>query len=235
MTIDRKAFRTLSYGLYLITSRDGERLNGQVANVAVQVTSKPSRIAIALNKENLTHQFVEKSGVFAVSVLAESAPMQFIGLFGFRSGRDVEKLAQVNYETGKTGAPMVTDHSVAVMEARVIQSLDVGTHTLFVGEVAGARMLNSEAPLTYAHYHEVKGGKSPKTAPTYVDEKAENSEEGRKDEMKRYVCEVCGYVYVPTKGDPDSGVAPGTAFEDLPGDWVCPVCGAGKDQFKAED
>ncbi len=236
MAIDRKAFRTLSYGLYLITSREGERLNGQVANVAVQVTSKPSRIAIALNKENLTHQFVEKSRVFAVSVLAETAPMQFIGLFGFRSGRDVDKLAQVHYELGNTGAPMVTEHSVAVMEARVIHSIDVGTHTLFVGEVVGAKVIDDTAsPLTYAHYHEVKGGKSPKTAPTYVDENQENTAERRRDEMKRYVCEVCGYVYVPTKGDPDNGVAPGTSFEDLPEDWVCPVCGAGKDQFKAED
>lgn len=235
MAIDKKAFRALSYGLYIVTSKDGERLNGQIANVAFQVTSNPPQIAVALNRENLTHSFVEKSGVFAVSILEEDAPMQFIGLFGFKSGRDVEKLSQVNYEIGETGAPLVTEHSVAVMEARVSQKMDVGTHTIFVGEVVGSKALSNGAPMTYAHYHQVKGGKSPKTAPTYVDEKAEKPAEERRDEMKRYVCEVCGYVYVPTKGDPDNGVAPGTAFEDLPEDWVCPVCGAGKDQFTAED
>ena len=101
MGIDSKAFRSLSYGLYVVTSRDGERLNGQIANAVMQVTSSPPQIAVALNKENLTHDFVSKSGVLAVSVLEEETPMTFIGLFGFRSGRDVDKLSQVNYDTGK--------------------------------------------------------------------------------------------------------------------------------------
>ncbi len=234
MAIDKKALREFSYGLYIVTSKEGDRLNGQIANAVFQVTSNPPQIAVALNRQNLTHQFVEKSGVFGVSILEENAPLQFIGLFGFKSGRDVDKLSQVNYETGVTGAPMVRDHSVAVLEAKVTQKVGVGTHTLFVGEVVTARHLGG-TPMTYAHYHQVKGGKSPKTAPTYIEDIEKKPERERRDEMKRYVCEVCGYVYVPTKGDPDNGVAPGTAFEDLPEDWVCPVCGAGKDQFTPED
>ncbi len=170
MAIDSKAFRSLSYGLYVVTSRDGDRLNGQIANAVFQVTSKPPQLAVCLNKENLTHDLVAKSGVFAVSVLKEDAPMSFIGLFGFKSGRDVDKLSQVAYQMGKTGVPFVTDHAVAVVEAKVVKSLDVGTHTLFVGEVADAKVIGKGDPMTYAYYHQVKGGKSPKRAPTYIDE-----------------------------------------------------------------
>lgn len=172
MSIDSKAFRSISYGLYVVTSRDGERLNGQIANAVMQVTSSPPQIAVALNKENLTHEFVSKSGVLAVSVLEEETPMPFIGLFGFRSGRDMDKLSQVNYETGETGAPLVTDHAVALMEARVVKTMEVGTHTVFVGEVVGAKVVKGGNPMTYAYYHQVKGGKSPKRAPTYIDEHA---------------------------------------------------------------
>ncbi len=173
MAIDSKAFRALSYGLYVITSRDGERLNGQIANAVIQVTSQPPRLAVALNKENLTNDFVTKSGVFAVSVLEEETPMPFIGLFGFKSGREVDKLSQVEFEKGETGAPLVMDHAVTVMEARVLKSMDVGTHTVFVGEVVGAKVVKGGDPMTYAYYHQVKGGKSPKKAPTYIDESAE--------------------------------------------------------------
>ncbi len=230
MAVDSKAFRALSYGLYVVTSRDRERLNGQIANAVIQVTSKPAQLAVVLNKENLTHDFVARSGVFAVSVLDEDAPMPFIGLFGFKSGREVEKLSQVNYRLGETGVPLVTDHAVAVMEAKVVKTLDVGTHTIFVGEVLGAQVVRGGTPMTYAYYHQVKGGKSPRKAPTYVEEasKAEGQE------GTRYVCDVCGYVYDPAKGDPDNGVPPNTPFEALPADWVCPVCGAGKESFSPE-
>jgi len=231
MAVDSKAFRSLSYGLYVVTSRDGGKLNGQIANAALQVTSKPPQLAVCLNKENLTHDFVAKSGVFAVSVLEEGTPMPFIGLFGFKSGRDVDKLSQVNYELGETGAPLVTDHAVAVMEAKVVKSMDVGTHTLFVGEVVGARVVGGGNPMTYAYYHQVKGGKSPKRAPTYQEEeKVEAPAPGG----TKYICNVCGYIYDPAKGDPDSGISPGTPFEALPEDWVCPVCGAGKDNFSPQ-
>ena len=231
MAVDSKAFRALSYGLYIVTSREGEKLNGQVANAVFQVTSKPSQLAVVLNKENLTHDMVAKSGVFGVSVLSEDAPMPFIGLFGFKSGREVDKLSQVNFEEGETGVPLVTDYSVAVMEARVVKSLDVDTHTLFVGEVVGARVVGKGNPMTYAYYHQGKGGKSPKKAPTYQDESPETQVATR---GSKYVCDVCGYIYDPAKGDPDHGVPPGTPFEALPQDWVCPVCGAGKESFSPQ-
>ena len=229
MAIDSKAFRSLSYGLYIVTSRDGDRLNGQIANAVFQVTSKPPQLAVCLNKENLTHEFVAKSGVFAVSVLDESAPMPFIGLFGFKSGREVDKLSQVTYRLGETGAPLVTDHAVAVMEAKVVKSMDVGTHTLFVGEVVGGEVVGGGHPMTYAYYHQVKGGKSPRKAPTYQEESSEPQASVSKG--KKYICNVCGYIYDPAKGDPENGVPPGTPFEALPEDWVCPVCGAGKENF----
>ncbi len=231
MSIDPKAFRFVSYGLYVVASRDGKRLNGQIANSVLQVSSQPPQVAVVLNKENLTHEFVSKSGVFAVSILEEGTSMPFIGLFGFKSGREVDKLSQVTFEEGDTGAPLVLDHALAVMEARVVKTLDVGTHTLFVGEVVGARVVKDGTPMTYAYYHQVKGGKSPKRALTYQEEapKAEVPSGGGK-----YVCDVCGYIYDPAKGDPDNGVLPGTPFEALPADWVCPVCGAGKESFSPQ-
>jgi len=211
-------------------------LNGQIANALIQVTVEPPRVAVAINKNNLTHQYISKSREFAVSVLDETAPMKLIGLFGFKSGRDVDKLSECNFKKGVTNCPVVTDYVLSVFEAKVIDQCDVGTHTLFIGELVSAKVLKEGKPLTYAYYYEVKKGKASKNAPTYrghIEQQEQRPKERRKG-MRNYVCEVCGYVYDPDKGDPDGGVEPGTAFEDLPDDWVCPVCGAGKDQFSPE-
>ena len=223
--MDARAFRLVSYGLYIVTSKKGRELNGQIANTVFQVCAEPPVIAVCINKKNYTHKFIEESGVFAISILSKEAPMKLIGQFGFKSGRDIDKFENVNYKVGKTGAPLVTDFTVGFIEAEVMKSMEVGTHTLFVGKVVEASVLGREEPLTYAYYHEIKGGRSPETAPTYI-----KSEEVNK--VDKYVCQICGYVYDPEKGDPDGGIAPGTAFEDIPDDWVCPVCGASKDQFK---
>ena len=223
--MDARAFRLVSYGLYIVTSKRGRELNGQIANTVFQVCAEPPVIAVCINKKNYTHKFIEESGVFAISILSKEAPMKLIGQFGFKSGRDIDKFENVNYKVGKTGAPLVTDFTVGFIEAEVMKSMEVGTHTLFVGKVVEASVLGREEPLTYAYYHEIKGGRSPETAPTYI-----KSEEVNK--VDKYVCQICGYVYDPEKGDPDGGIAPGTAFEDIPDDWVCPVCGASKDQFK---
>jgi ferric-chelate reductase [NAD(P)H] len=165
--LDRKAFRDLSYGLYIVTSRDGERLNGQIINTAIQVTSDPPRVAVIINKKNLTHGLIAKSGTFAVSVIEEASPMTFIGLFGFRSGRDIDKLAKVQCKEGVTGCPLVTDHALSVIEARVIDQVDLGTHTVFIGDAVYSEVLRSGRPLTYQYYNEKMKGKSPPTAPTY--------------------------------------------------------------------
>lgn len=165
--VDGEAFFTLNYGMYVVSSCCGGRLNGQISNTVMQVTDTPARLAAAINTKSLTHEFISQSGVFSVTVLAESAPMQLIGLFGFRSGRDIDKLAQVAHETGSTGCPVVHEHSLAGIQLRVESKLDCGTHTVFIGESVSASIIGQGRPMTYAYYREVLGGKTPPTAPTY--------------------------------------------------------------------
>ena len=165
--VDRKAFRDLSYGLYIVTSFKGDRLNGQIVNTVIQVTSEPPRVAVIINKKNLTHEFIAKSKVFGVSVLEEPAPMTFFGPFGFKSGRDVDKLAKVNFKKGSTGCPLITDHCLSVLEAEVIDRIDLGSHTIFVADVISSEVLKTGQPLTYHYYHNHLKGKSPKNAPTF--------------------------------------------------------------------
>ncbi len=224
--MDTKALHQISYGLYLISSRKGGKLNGQIANTLFQVTSEPPTIAVCINKQNFTHSFIHDSRVFTASILSQDTPLRFIGDFGFKSGRDVNKLAQVNYKIGKTGAPIVLEHALAYVEAEVINEMDAGTHTIFLGRLLEAETLKSGEPMTYAYYHEVKRGSTPKTAPTFI------KEEKKVKKLARYRCTVCGYIYDPEEGDPDGGIAPGTSFGQIPDDWVCPVCGARKDQFE---
>ncbi len=229
MAMDPKALWTMAYGMYLVTARSGDRANGQIANAVFQVTAEPPRVAIAINKENFTHDLIRDGGWFAFSVLAESVPMEFIGLFGFKSGRDVDKLAQATVRDG-LHVPLVVEHAVAVTEARVLQATDAGTHTVFIGEAVGAEVLSAAAPLTYAGYHARKG-KAPKNAPTYRGDAEPPAPTPAPAASSTWTCGVCGYTYDPALGDPASGIAPGTRFEDLPDGWVCPVCGAPKDAF----
>jgi flavin reductase (DIM6/NTAB) family NADH-FMN oxidoreductase RutF/rubredoxin len=213
--------------MYIITSGK-ERSNGQIANTVFQVTSEPETVAVCINRENLTHELIEQSQIFAVSALSKDTPLKFIGSFGFRSGREIDKFEGVNFKIGKTGTRIVLDNSIAYLEAEVIDEIEVGTHTLFIGKVVDADILNGEEPMTYAYYHEVKRGTTPSSAPTYI--RTEAMQEVRK--MDKYKCLICGYVYDPEIGDPDSGIKSGTSFEELPDSWVCPICGAAKDQFE---
>jgi flavin reductase (DIM6/NTAB) family NADH-FMN oxidoreductase RutF/rubredoxin len=228
-----KALQKLGYGVYVVTSTQGDRFNGQIANTVFQVTSEPPTVAVSINKSNLTHGFIKESRVFAASVLCQDTPLTFVGRFGFKSGRDTDKFEGINYKIGETGAPIVLDNAVSYLEARVTKEMDVGTHTIFVGEVVNADVISDEVCMTYEHYHQIKGGKTPKAAATYIDEKkvAQLPKE-EKTKMAKYKCTVCGYIYDPEKGDPDGGIKPGTPFQDIPDDWVCPVCGAAKDQFE---
>jgi flavin reductase (DIM6/NTAB) family NADH-FMN oxidoreductase RutF len=167
-----KALHKISYGLYVIGSRKGDRLNGQIANTVSQVCSEPPIIAVAINKKNLTHEFITASKVFTASVLAQDTPLSFIGHFGFKSGRDIDKLEGINYQIGEeTQAPVVTDNALAYLEAKLIQRVDVETHTIFIGELVGAEIIKEGEPMTYAYYHQVKRGTTPKTAPVYIEEK----------------------------------------------------------------
>ena len=221
-----RALHKLGYGLYVVTSRKGDRLNGQIANTVFQVTSDPPTIAVSINKSNLTWEFIKESRVFAVSVLSQDTPLSFIGHFGFKSGRDVDKLEGISYRLGQTKAPVVMDYAVSYLEARVIREMDIGTHTIFVGEIIDGDIFSEKPSMTYDYYHQVKRGTTPKTAPSYV--------EGKKvaPKMDRYKCSVCGWIYDPELGDREGGIAPGTPFEKLPDDWVCPVCGAPKSSFE---
>lgn len=228
--MNQKALHKISYGLYVVSSKRNDKFNGQIANTVFQITSEPPTIAVSINKQNLTHGYIQESKVFTTSILSKETPMKFIGHFGFKSGRELDKFKDVNYKVGVTGAPVVLENIVGYLEAEVVDSLDAGTHTVFIGKVVDAEIIKDGEPMTYAYYHEIKKGTAPKTAPTYI--KEENKKEESK--MEKYECTVCGYVYDPEKGDPDSGIKPGTPFEELPDDWVCPVCGVGKDKFEKE-
>jgi flavin reductase (DIM6/NTAB) family NADH-FMN oxidoreductase RutF len=171
--VESSVFFNIGYGVYLISSLGADgKYNAQVANVLFQVTAEPAQFAICINKSNLTHEYIRQSMVFGVSILEEDTPMTFIGPFGFKSGRDVDKLMGVTLEVGPdTGVPLVIDHSVGVMDFEVVSELDAVTHTLFIGKVRSARGLKAATPMTYKHYHEIKGGKSPKSAPTFMADK----------------------------------------------------------------
>jgi flavin reductase (DIM6/NTAB) family NADH-FMN oxidoreductase RutF len=163
-----KALHSCSYGLYVVSSRKRDTLNGQIVNTIFQVTSEPPTIAVSINQQNLTHEFINESKVFAASILSQDTPLSFIGRFGFKSGRDVDKFKDVNYKLGETKAPIILDHSLAYLEARVVNQVDVGTHTIFIGELVGADVIREGEPMTYAYYHRVKRGTTPKTAPSYI-------------------------------------------------------------------
>lgn len=166
--MDPEILHKISYGLYVVCSKNGKKINGQIVNTLFQITAEPPKIAISINKENLTHEYIEKSSSFTASILSQDTPMNFIGTFGFKSGRDIDKFADINFEIGKLGLPIILDNTLACIEAKVIDKIDVDTHTLFIGKVVDGKILNDDKPLTYEYYHKIKGGYSPKTAPTYI-------------------------------------------------------------------
>jgi len=169
-----KALYKLGYGMYVVSSRKEDKFNAQIANTVFQITSEPPTIAVSINKNNLTHEFIKESKVFTASVLSQNTPLPFIGHFGFKSGRDIDKLEGINYKIDETKAPVVLDNAVAYLEAKVTQEVDAGTHTIFIGEVVNADVLSDEVCMTYDYYHQVKRGTTPKTAATYIDEKKES-------------------------------------------------------------
>ena len=162
------ALQKLGYGMYIVGSHKGDKLNGQVANTVFQITSEPATVAVSINKKNLTNEYIKASRVFSASILHEATPLPYIGSFGFRSGRDTDKLKGVNYKIGVTKSPIFLDHATAYLEAEVIQDIDVGTHTIFIGRIVATEVLNDEACMTYDYYHQVKKGTTPKTAPSYI-------------------------------------------------------------------
>ena len=165
-----KALLQISYGLYVVTAKKEDKINGQIANTVFQITSKPPTLAVSINKENYTHEFIKGGRSLAINMLERDTGMAFIGRFGFRCGRDIDKFDGVKYHLSPLGNPILEENSIAFVEVRVDKEVDVGTHTIFIGEVIDADIMSDGEPLTYAHYHLVKKGKAPKTAPTYIEE-----------------------------------------------------------------
>ena len=229
--MDPNPLHNITYGLYILSSNKGEKLNGMAHNALFQVTSKPPILASSIHKENLTHEYIEASGRFTISILAQTTPLRFIGKFGFKSGKDIDKFKDTEYRLLDSGAPVVTENTLGYLEVKVIETVSCGTHTIFIGEVVDSATIREGIPLTYDYYHQVKHGTTPETAPTYI--ATEDRKKGGK-RMDSYVCQICGYIYNPENGDPENGVAAGTPFGQLPDDWVCPVCGASKGDFEKE-
>ena len=166
--MNTNALHKLGYGMYIIGAYKGDQLNGQVANTVFQITSEPPTVAVSINKTNLTHEFIKETGVFSVAVLCQATPLTYIGGFCFKSGRDTDKLENKTYKIGETKAPIFLDHATAYLEAKVIKDVDVGTHTIFIGEIIAAEVLTEDTCMTYEYYHQVKRGTTPKTAPSYI-------------------------------------------------------------------
>lgn len=220
--IDLTTLNKLTYGLYIVTSLENGRCNGFTADAVFQVGANPPSVGVCIKKDNLTHDFILRNGYFAVSILAEYAPAELIRHWGLKSGHQEDKCVNTEYKTGITGCHVITRDTVGAIECRIINSFDAGSHTIFLGEVVLAEMFSEGEPLTYAQYR--------KNIKPDI-----KQSESKGDNMKKYRCVVCDYIYDPVLGDPDSGIAPGTAFEQIPDDWVCPVCQVDKSNFEPVD
>lgn len=209
-----------SYGLFVLSAKDGDKDCGCIINTAMQATAEPFKVSIAVNKLNYTHDMIKKTGKFNVSFLSEDADFDLFKTFGFQSGRDVDKFEGFDgCERAENGIYYVTRGTNAMVSVDVEQTLDIGTHTIFVGTVTEEKDLTDKASCTYNYY---QNSIKPKPA-------AAKSDSASGD---KWVCTICNYIYDPEKGDPEHGIPAGTKFEDIPDDWVCPICKHGKEVFK---
>lgn len=226
--MNKSVLRDISYGVYAIGVKDEKKFTGCIANTMVQITSEPMTVAISLNKNNYTYDVVNKTKRFSVSILSEKTEPITIGRLGFYSGKDTDKFETLKYNV-KENLPIIDDNICSYLICEVHSMHDMGTHVVIFANIVDGDKVTDNNAMTYKYYHEVVRGSAPKNAPTYIEEspKAKSGD--------RYVCTVCGYIYDPKLGDPDNGIDPGTAFEDLPEDWVCPVCKHPKSVFKKMD
>lgn len=222
----------ITYGLYVVSSVNNGKYNGFVSNTVFQVTAEPPQFAITCSKNNYTAEMINASKVLSISILEKETKYETMGTFGYKSGKDIDKFAKANYKIGKTGAPILLDDAIAWFECKVLSTTDLGTHLLYICSIVDDDILDaSKEPLTYAYYRDAKKGKAPKNAPTYIsEEKMKPVAQEKIDDV--YYCPACGYEYDPAVGDPDSGIAAGTKFEDIPDNWVCPLCGTSKADFE---
>ena len=199
--VEQNAMFSLSYGLFVLTARDGAKDNGCIINTVTQLTDTPKRISIAVNKANYTHDMIKKTGVFNVSVLSNDAPFAMFQHYGFQSGRDVDKFAGVQGMARATNGVYYLPYCTnAFISARVTQTIEFETHTLFIADVTEARQLSDVPSMTYAYY--------------FANVKPKPS---KLEEQHGWVCKICGYVY---------------EGEELPADFICPLCKHGAEDFE---
>ncbi len=200
--MNKKAMYNLTYGLFVLTTKLGERSQGCIINTAMQVTTTPNRITIAVNKQNLTHNVLIYTKEFNVSILSEQADFSVFQRFGFQSGRDTDKFdGYANVKNAANGMPYVTEGTNAYLSAKVVQTMDLGTHTLFLADVTDGEVLSDAPSVTYSYY---QSNIKPKP-------------EAQPAEKTGYRCRICGYVH---------------EGEELPEDFVCPICKHGADDFE---
>jgi len=197
--IDATALFSISYGLYVLTSHDGSRDCGCIVNSVMQLTEKPLRVAVSVNKANHTAEAVKNSGRFNISILTEEAKMDVFKHFGYQSGRDVDKFEGSDAPVSENGLRYLTEAANTLISGKVEQVIDCGTHFLFIAEVTQAEKLSSEPSVTYTYYFENIKPK-PEAKP-----------------KKGYVCRICGYFH---EGD------------ELPEDFICPICKHGASDFE---
>ena len=204
--IDNKAIFNISYGLFVLVAQQGGKDNACIINVAQQVTSDPLQLMICVNKANLTHDMVLRTLKFNLCPLSEEATMKPFQHFGFQSGKTVDKFAECETELRTdNGLRYLPKYINSVISCVVTKSIDLGTHTMFIARVMEARVLSDSPSITYAYYQQ------------HIKPKPSNPQTLEPSNKKKWVCEVCGYVY---EGD------------ELPEDFKCPICGAGADFFE---
>ena len=168
--IDIEALSRVSYGLYIVGSGNKNRGNAYISNTVFQVTSDPPRFATCCSRDNYTAELIRDAGAFSVSVLQRDTPMAVFTRFGYQSGKKLDKFAGMDLRYGETGVPVVLNESIAILECRLVQTVELDTHLLFIGELVRSELLDPEAePITYLHYRKVKKAQAPKNAPTFVD------------------------------------------------------------------
>lgn len=180
-----KALFQLSYGLYVVSAKYDKKMNGCIINTVTQVTDNPKQIVVAINKDNLTCELIQKSGTLSVSVLSETAPFSLFQHFGFQSGRNTDKFVDYPFSMTKQELPYLKEHTTAFLDCKVVNSFDFGTHMLFLATVTDCEVLAGEKAMTYSFYHEFV-----KPQPTA-------------SSAKGWRCVVCGYVYEGEELPPD--------------------------------
>jgi len=202
LSIDTNAMFKLSYGLFVLTAKDGSKDNGCIINTATQITASPLKISIAVNKANFTYDMIIKTGEFNLSVLSVSAPFSIFEQFGFHSGRDTDKFAGYdNEKRTENGIRYVSEHANSIISAKVCESYDYGSHTVFMSDVTQSFVLSNEPSVTYQYYFD------------NIKPKPQPPQEGKKG----FVCKICGYVF---EGN------------SLPDDFICPLCKHGSADFE---